>query len=214
MDGMLNGGMMEREAKESVRAAASALARFHRLGLETGASRSLDSEFAQLRRRALRLRIAAPQLARDVEILLRDISRFELGLPRENQCLIHGDFKPRQLLLDGVRVAVVDLDRVCLGDPAIDVGSFMATLHKKAVLERERHPGRLAPYFLEQYQACSPGSGVGDRARLFQAMVFVRMVVGGFERMPRTYRRRGADWPHLSLLEDAAACIKAVRSGS
>lgn len=211
LDGILDGSTAEREAKEGVRAAASALASLHNLTLETQESRSLEGELDRLRRRAHRLHSTAPQLARNVEALLGEISQFDLGLSREGRCLIHGDYKPRQLLLDADRVAVVDLDRACLGDPAIDVGSFMAVLHKKALLQHQKHLGRLAPLFLEHYQACSPRSGLADRARLFQAMILLRMVVGGFERSPRSYRRKGAGWPHLSLLDDAAACLKAVR---
>jgi aminoglycoside phosphotransferase (APT) family kinase protein len=212
LDGILIRSATEREAKEGVRAAASALASLHDLTLETQESRSLESELERLRRRVRRLHSAAPDLARDVEALLREISQFDLGLPQEGRCLIHGDYKPRQLLLDEDRMAVVDLDRACLGDPAVDVGSFMAVLHKKARLYRQEHLGRLAPYFLERYQACSPRSGLADRARLFQAMTLVRMVVGGFERSPRTYGRKGASWRHMPLLDDAAACLKALRS--
>ncbi len=42
------------------------------------------------------------------------------------QRLIHGDFSLNQMLVDGGRVAIIDFDQVCLGDPYMDLGSFLA----------------------------------------------------------------------------------------
>jgi aminoglycoside phosphotransferase (APT) family kinase protein len=45
---------------------------------------------------------------------------------------LHGDFKGTQVLIDAGRLAVIDLDSACVGDPAVDVGNMMADLHREA----------------------------------------------------------------------------------
>ena len=40
--------------------------------------------------------------------------------------LTHGDYTPSQLLWDGTVVGVVDLDDICVADPARDLGRFIA----------------------------------------------------------------------------------------
>lgn len=66
---------------------------------------------------------------------------------------IHGDFHTEQILLGEERVGIIDFDRAAQGDPAVDVGSFLAWLHYHEIRgqltasERER----LATDFLDGY---------------------------------------------------------------
>jgi aminoglycoside phosphotransferase len=46
--------------------------------------------------------------------------------------LTHGDFTPSQLLWDGAAVGVVDLDEICVADPARDLGRFIAAFALRA----------------------------------------------------------------------------------
>jgi hypothetical protein len=59
---------------------------------------------------------------------------------------IHRDYYPDQLLVDGPRLYLLDLDLFCLGDPALDIGNFIGHLtelalrqfgHAEALLEHE-----------------------------------------------------------------------------
>ncbi len=77
----------------------------------------------------------APGLERRVAGLVDRIESRLGTLRAEPLCLIHGDFKPSQLLVAGERPALVDLDRACLGDPALDLGNFLAVLMKQVVLK-------------------------------------------------------------------------------
>jgi hypothetical protein len=49
---------------------------------------------------------------------------------------IHRDFYPAQILVDGPRLYLLDLDLYCAGDPALDVGNFMAHLAEQALREQ------------------------------------------------------------------------------
>ena len=46
---------------------------------------------------------------------------------------IHRDFYPDQIIVSGSRLYLIDLDLYCLGDPALDVGNFLAHLTEMAV---------------------------------------------------------------------------------
>ncbi len=50
-------------------------------------------------------------------------------LPKEGATLTHGDLKSDNLLADGDRLRILDLDRVGWADPALDLGKFVADLH-------------------------------------------------------------------------------------
>ena len=50
-------------------------------------------------------------------------------LPKEGATLTHGDLKSDNLLFDGDRLRILDLDRSGWADPALDLGKFVADLH-------------------------------------------------------------------------------------
>jgi hypothetical protein len=49
-------------------------------------------------------------------------------LPAEAPSLVHGDLKADNLLLEGDRLRLLDLDRACWAEPALDLGKFLADL--------------------------------------------------------------------------------------
>jgi hypothetical protein len=85
--------------------------------------------------------------------------------------LSHGDFTAGQVLLDGVdQVGLVDTDTLCLAEPALDVGRFLAYLHVTGVRRsRAAWPllADLTALFVDAYlDARGPFGGAGAR-RLF-----------------------------------------------
>ena len=55
---------------------------------------------------------------------------------------IHGDFKAGQVLLDGDTVAILDLDQAKQGDPATDLGMFIAHLERNVIRGQLTASGR------------------------------------------------------------------------
>jgi aminoglycoside phosphotransferase (APT) family kinase protein len=49
-------------------------------------------------------------------------------LPPEPPTFIHGDIKGENLAVDGYRMSLLDLDRCSWGDPALDLGKFLADI--------------------------------------------------------------------------------------
>jgi thiamine kinase-like enzyme len=47
--------------------------------------------------------------------------------------LIHRDFYPDQILVDRDRLWLVDLDLCCQGDPALDIGNFIAHITEQSL---------------------------------------------------------------------------------
>jgi hypothetical protein len=189
--------------ERAIRAAAAGLAAFHRFGLESSQRRSLQTELNNLRARLRPLHDVAAGLARDIEALLTQIEARLAALPKAAECVIHGEYKPNQLLLNSDQIALVDLDRACIGDPAIDVGNFAAVLRKEVLFEGHSHLAGLDGVFVREYLAANDVDGIVERAGLFQTIAFLRMLTRYFERAPQHYVRQGEDWPPLVLLSEA-----------
>lgn len=189
--------------ERAVRAAAAGLAAFHRLRLESSERRSLQTELSNLRARLRPLHDVAPDFAGDVEALLTQINARLAALPKATECVIHGEYKPNQLLLNGDQIALVDLDRACIGDPAIDVGNFTAVLRKEVIFEGHSHLAGLDGVFAREYLAANDVEGIAERAGLFQTIAFLRMLTRYFERAPQQYAQQRENWPPLVLLSEA-----------
>jgi thiamine kinase-like enzyme len=72
---------------------------------------------------------------------------------------IHRDFHPDQVLLEGDHVVLLDLDLYCVGDPALDVGNFIAHLIELA-LRQHGDANALASHqhaLVQGYLAHAPG---------------------------------------------------------
>lgn len=102
---------------------------------------------------------------------------------------LHGDFDPRQVVVDGESVAFVDLDEAVAGPPALDIGTFIARLHMSAARQdvSETTAADAAAALLAGYAATrSPPSVPSVRA--FTAFAFLKIAHEPFRR----YRR---EWP-------------------
>jgi tRNA A-37 threonylcarbamoyl transferase component Bud32 len=195
-------------ATESTRLAAVALSALHGCQLESQEVRSLESELGQVRKHTARLNLVAREVALQADEILNQIEPLALRVGAGPLSVIHGDYKPSQLLMDKDQVAMVDFDRACLGDPAIDVGNFMAQFCKEAVLTGQDHLHRLSTYFLSEYEACSPRKGLVDRARLFQIIALVRMAIRSFRQSPHNYNlKEPYSHPVSLILNEANSCL-------
>ena len=207
MDRLLFNASSQDEALTTIDLAAEALARFHGLQLDVPVTRTFESEYKRMRRRLRRIGRIAGGLARQARDVLADHDVADMTTPEEDLCVIHSDFKPDQLLVHDGRTSLIDLDGACRGDPAIDVGNFMAALRKQAVVNGYANFPALADAFYQGYFARRPSDAIAARARAFQGVALVRMTLAKFERTPRSYARQGEAWPWLAVLEEAKRCL-------
>ena len=84
-----------------------------------------------------------------------DVRRDFAKLPAHEPRLIHGDFQPRHLLIDGNDAVLLDCDSVGQGDPARDIGTFLAHLRLLTLRGGEAWP-EMELAFLAGYGALDP----------------------------------------------------------
>lgn len=109
------------------------LAALHGSGVTLDWQRSTKSEAAILScnaKAAARVHgHAAQQLFRIVARLIANVP----AIPLETATITHGDFAPTQVMIDGNKLALIDFDRVSMGAPSADIGSFLGRLEKVAM---------------------------------------------------------------------------------
>jgi hypothetical protein len=207
MNDVLRVGPRDGQEQFLARRAAVALSILHSLRPGHGEVHSLADELGRIRRRVDELQLVAPVLvARMTALLDRIASEADRnGSPRPS--LLHGDFKPSQLLVDRGHLAVLDLDRAWLGDPALDVGNFKAQCRKEAILTGRDALRGLARPFLDEYGRRAPTDGLALRARLFETLALIRMADRRFRLDPPSYAVSPAASLPVRLLNEAADCL-------
>lgn len=141
-----------------------------------------------LERLAIQLGHLRPDLATHAHELANQLATHLAAAPTR-RVPIHGDFYASQVLLHGETVSIIDFDEVARGDPATDVGCFIAhleldalcgTLHRDAIESMEKA-------LLEGYAEIGEPPTPAARA-LFTADAL-------FALAPHPFRARDPDWP-------------------
>lgn len=131
-----------------------ALARLHLTAAPTAAARSTSHWLAELRLRAQKISRALPQLRPRAEALAQQLEHAAERLPHARQTLIHGDFHPEQVWLDGARVVLFDFDEFAIGNPMEDMAEFIVKL-----AQVEQSPARLerqVAALIDAYRGLAP----------------------------------------------------------
>ncbi len=146
---LLIGGSFE---LEQAKKAGEVLGRIHEYSAgDLSAAQQFDSveNFIQLR--------ISPYLYRIAEIHpeLADVINLEAErLVQTRECLIHGDFSPKNILTTPERMVLVDCEVAFYGDPAFDVAFLLTHLLLKGLLHVRACDGlhRLTKIFMATYQ--------------------------------------------------------------
>jgi hypothetical protein len=88
----------------------------------------IREELQILHRRLPLVAAANPRWEKRIERVLKLCDRVGKGLRQPEFRPVHRDFYPDQVLVDGDRLWLLDLDLYCPGDPALDIGNFAAHL--------------------------------------------------------------------------------------
>jgi ATP-binding cassette subfamily B protein len=189
--------------EEETRCAGEALAQLHRqppprLHLRT---RSLEAE--HLAATADALGSLQPELADRVQALARELAMRMAAQPKCER-LVHGDFHSGQVLLAGGVPAMIDFDEAGLGNPAADLGSFLAHLEcdEVAGLLPPQRRSAVAKALLEGYaRAASPPPPHVLRLHAAAAL---------FQRSAQFFRDRDPSWSErtLSSLERVESLLR------
>ncbi len=112
---------------------ADAAHKLHQAGLVPRRSHSMVDELIILAQRLVLLAQKEPKLAARLGCVLAACRRQGMAAPVTAFCGIHRDFYFDQLLIDQQRLYLIDLDLYSLGDPALDIGNFIAHLTEYAL---------------------------------------------------------------------------------
>lgn len=88
------------------------------------------------------------------------------GLEAQPVALLHGDLHLQNFFVEGDRVALIDLDDLCLGSPWQDIGSFSAALHYRGLVagtelgEIEEATGLFYRHYLQKVPWSAPRATV------------------------------------------------------
>lgn len=111
---------------------AEAAVKIHRANVPTEKSHSLGDELRILQDCFAAVQKLRPQWSDRLKKLLEKMAA-AAALGDRPIVGIHRDFYSDQILFDGERVFVLDLDLYCMGDPALDVGNFVGHLTEQSM---------------------------------------------------------------------------------
>lgn len=119
--------------RELGRRVAAAAHKLHCAPLRPSRAHGVEDELAILHERLGALARQRPLLAARIDRVLHGCQRVAAALSERPVRPIHRDFYADQLLLDGDRTHVLDLDLFCAGDPALDYGNFIGHLVERSL---------------------------------------------------------------------------------
>ena len=99
--------------------------KLHRAGVPSHRTHTAKDELLILRDRFAKVGVAHSDWSERLAKVLDRCERIASRLPPAQPVGIHRDFYPDQVLVDGPRCWLLDLDLYCLGDPAVDIGNFI-----------------------------------------------------------------------------------------
>lgn len=97
-------------------------------GLDSIGSHDVRAELAATLRAGEHITTLLPPVGRTYRALATEIAERLDRLPSEPRTLVHGDLKCDNLMVNDGQLWILDLDRSCWADPALDLGKLVADL--------------------------------------------------------------------------------------
>jgi len=144
-----------------------------------------------------------PSIGTMLRALLDRAQELHERLPLEPPTFIYGELKAEHVWVGPDGLALIDFDGCCLGDPALDVGKFLADLQFWCTVYGQHELRQVQEQFLAGY-----GSGASVerviRARLYEAIELVKQTVHRVRTPGHGWARRTERLIHCAqaLLDD------------
>ncbi len=184
--------------------AAAALARLHRSSCEGLPRDAWQTAAADATDLAAFVGGLVPDVASMAARLAEQVGQV-LQNTADHHCLVHGDFNPTQVIVGREAVSFIDMDRATTGDPAADIGSFLARLEYARLAGQlsEAHCGRIAEDLLSEYQQHAPAEFRPTRVDAQTGVALFRLAADPF-------RCQTPDWPArtANLLQRAEQLLR------
>jgi aminoglycoside phosphotransferase (APT) family kinase protein len=207
----LKPALAEFDAVAVMREVGGLLARFHGLPVRLRLRAHPRNELREVR---LACRLVAGAVT-GVDARLRDcFARLRAAQPSFPACpvLLHGAFRLKHIFLSEDRLAVLDLDGMCVGDPAYDIANFLSSL---CYLEEQE---RFARGCSQQYAAAFlHGYAANARYRVSPATTLWYFATQVLHKQAAKYvRHRHADGGEKAprMIARAEAALAVSRAGA
>jgi len=190
----------------TLEACGRAIAKLHNLQTAKLATRSKDDEIRAVIQQTKDFSYVQESLAAKYHRLSKQCTN---AIPERLSTSVptHGDFHVGQLLVDGKRVSVVDLDNVAQGYAAYDLGNFIASLERANLLGTigEDEKERFVAAFLDGYQRETKDFIDHRAVRIYAVSGLLRLI-------HEPFRHRTPDWQNQqeTMLERADAILAEV----
>lgn len=135
------------------------------------------------------------------------LHRLASEMPPYTPVMIHKDFYYANILWDGQQIWVLDFDQLSIGDPALDLGHFLAHLENLAyrTTSQERSFTEPAACFIHSYLEDAAYVGAQHAAPLLARLPFYKAYT--FLKLAATeVTRKGGDWQRLTGVLTDLAC--------
>lgn len=144
------------EIERAIETAGMALAKLHRCSLKVPGRYTPRDEVALLADWVTVISQVHPGMKTALEKAFAEVRNALDRCLRFEPTLVHRDFYEKQVLVGGLQTTLIDFDTLCLSDPAIDLGNFLAHL-RLAGLQRLGNVKRLEEAFLAAYRPWPSG---------------------------------------------------------
>ncbi len=190
---------------ELARRITDAIHKLHRVGVQAPRTHTMADELGILRPRLAEVARVYPTLEPRLSGLMDACERVAADMGEARWANVHRDFYPDQVLVDGSRLYLVDLDLYAQGDPAIDVGNFIAHLIEQG-LRLHGDAGALSGQIAAMLERFASVSGDLARVHVYVALTLARHVSISTQIPERR-------WTTLALLELAERHVQTLRPG-
>lgn len=166
-----------RAGLDGCRLAARALSKLQASAVRPDRRHSVADELAILEKALARARQTRPDLHAEIDEIEVACAVAVRALPNSPTTLTHRDYYPDQLLVDGLRVVILDLDLAATGDPHLDAGNFLAHLTEHG-LRHHDEADALAPcerVFQETWLELQPGAEAA-RLEIWRTLALARHI--------------------------------------
>ena len=168
------------DALDLVRRIARCVAKFHRCTVRTPCRFDLHDIEESLLDTIEIAEHAYPDLAGRVTSLVNTLlaQRTSMSWSDALPTPIHRDLKMHNFLISGERVALIDMDSLCLGDPLTDIGSLIANFHLNGIRAGSDlgSTRKIVDVFCSAYAEAVPWAVSRPRMNWFTATAFIHEI--------------------------------------
>jgi hypothetical protein len=134
----------------------------------------LADEIRAVARASQHIQVLRPRSESRITAILDRARELYDRLPRDRPTVAHGDYKLDHLWSVRGRLTLIDFDRSCIADPALDIGKFLADLHWWHLMADRAGLREAQRAFLGGYAAV-PSYSLIRRARVYEAILLVKI---------------------------------------